>query len=49
MSTAAEVWSQIVSVIDRAWTVESIEQHVAGSWRRRSVRDLLDAAGGDPL
>lgn len=46
---AAEVWAQLVSVIDRAWTAESIEEYVNGSWRRRSVRDLLDAAGGDPL
>lgn len=47
--TAAEVWPVLVSVVDDAWTVEKLEQFVDGTWRRRSIRDLLDAAGGDPL
>lgn len=46
---AVKVRGQLVAVVDGAWSVEGLEQWVAGSWRRRSVRDLLDAAGGDPL
>ena len=48
-ATASEVWAKLVWVVDRAWAVDGIEQLVDGTWRRRSVRDLLEAAGGDPL
>lgn len=45
----AEVWAALVSAVDDAWTVDIVEQLVAESWQRRSLRDLLDAAGGGPL
>ena len=47
--SAADVWSQLALAIDGGWAVDAIEQLVDGTWRRRSVRDLLEAAGGDPL
>lgn len=46
---AVEAWRYFVDSIDRYGFVDRIEQRVNGSWRIRSVRDLLDAAGGDPL
>lgn len=44
-----EAWGYTVDAIDRYGFVDRIEQRVDGSWRRRSLRDLLEHAGGDPL
>lgn len=46
---APEAWDYFVESVDRYGFVDRVEEQVDGSWRRRSVRDLLDAAGGDPL
>ena len=46
---APEAWGYLVDSLDRYGFIDRIEQQVDGTWRRRSVRDLLQAAGGDPL
>ena len=46
---APEAWAYVVDRIDRYGFVDRVEHHVDGSWRIRSIRDLLEAAGGDPL
>lgn len=46
---APEAWAYLADTLDRYGFVDRIEQQVDGTWRVRSVRDLLTAAGGDPL
>ena len=46
---APEAWGYLVDSLDRYGFIDRIEQQVDGSWRKRSIRDLLQAAGGDPL
>jgi len=46
---APEAWGYLTDTLDRYGFIDRIEQHVDGTWRVRSVRDLLTAAGGDPL
>lgn len=46
---APEAWGYLVDTLDRYGYIDRVEQKVADTWRVRSMRDLLDAAGGDPL
>ena len=46
---APEAWDYLVDSLDQCGFIDRVEQLVDGTWRRRSVRDLLEAAGGDPL
>lgn len=46
---APEAWGYLVDSLDRYGFIDRIEHLVGGSWRKRSIRDLLQAAGGDPL
>lgn len=46
---APEAWGYLVDSLDRYGFIDRIEHLVDGSWRKRSIRDLLQAAGGDPL
>ena len=46
---APEAWGYLVDSLDRYGFIDRVEQQVDGSWRKRSIRDLLQAAGGDPL
>lgn len=46
---APEAWGYLVDSLDRYGFIDRVEQQVDWTWRKRSVRDLLQAAGGDPL
>ena len=46
---APEAWGYLVDTLDRYGYIDRVEQRVADTWRVRSMRDLLQAAGGDPL
>lgn len=46
---APEAWAYFADRIDRYGFIDRIEHRVDDTWRIRSVRDLLAAAGGDPL